>query len=1026
MRSDELRRLRRVSSGSGARPPVRRGARWVGAKPMRPLAVRHGHRGWACAGSSQAWPRLGRPEALAFAAMLAGLPAGAEAQEVRVDRAVRTALVEAGPGERVPILIEYEAGELPVLSRVDGLQRRAAAVLAPLAALEGPGLEVRERFWIVPAAAAEADAEAVEALASQPGVRRVYLNERLPVTLEPASSVTVPPAFTSDAMRTIGADAVWMNGITGEGVTVALFDTGVDGENAMLASRWRGLRTGSRASWFDPFRRASAPQDLIGHGTQVAVTMAGALPAGDTLILADGTRIVAVSDVDVVTGTAPRAEWMAARIFDTFGGGLFTRRSVILQAFQWAMDPDGSPLTDDAPDVINNSWGIIGDPEMFDQCNDVIFSAIDAAEAAGIAVVFAAGNAGPASGSIQAPAGRDDPELRSFAVGATSGTDTDVSVASFSGRGPSPCGGGIKPEIVAPGTVPEVRAAGRRAARLTGFGVQGTSFSSPQVAGALALIKQLRPTITPEQAKRFLLQTARDIEAPGADNDAGFGLLDVPAAVQRAAVSFAGSFLQVAGVRLAPSEAYITLANRGNREWPGGRLEVSGPRGIRSERDIGPLGPGRSRGFRIPFQVGEWEGRLAVLVTAYDLSGGIALSRAVLLAPPNQFGGFVLAERGFRASGNDFGRLGRIARVPGFEWQGEELLPAGSFFVAGAGLLSDGIYATVQGQPELKSQPPAAETDWAPVRGLTDVGESTADVRFDDFEALKPIGLQVDARLRVSQEGGVGALAITALITNASGVRIPDVVPGVFADWDLPGGERLRWSAELEAFITEPRGAGGPITLLAADTTPVGMADVPLGTPGASGFYEIASGVLADDEFDEAVKLDLARGGSDDGLPGAGIATDRAPLLSAGPFDIAAGSSALVRFWLLVSQSEEAAATRLAQLRAEPPEPPSLAEEFVALPPFPNPLRVGVGAITFPFELPASMRRPGAVMRFELYDVAGRLLVERRIPVDPSSSLVAPRWDGRLAGGRKAAAGVYLFVFRLAGEARSGRILLLR
>lgn len=951
-------------------------------------------------------------------------PAAAGAQQVRVHRAVETALARAGPGAEVPVLVELDAPLLPSRPDVVALRARAAPLLERLREVEARGVRIAEQFWVVPAAVATATAEGVEELAARPGVRRVWLDEPIPVTLEPATSSAVAPSFTSEAMRTIGADAVWEAGVTGEGITVAFFDTGVEGGHALLASRWRGRRASARGAWFDPFRRASQPQDLFGHGTQVALAAVGALRAGDTLRLSDGSRLVAGSDVDVVTGPAPRAEWIAARIFDSLGG-LHTRRSVILQAFQWALDPDGDPLTDDAPQVINNSWGIIADPEIFDPCADVIYSAIDAAEAAGIAVVFAAGNAGPAAGSVQPPAARDDPQLRTFAAGATTGSGGDVTVAPFSGRGPSPCNGGTKPELVAPARVPEMRAEGPRTARLSGFTVEGTSFAAPQVSGTLALVLQVRPSAGPEEAKRILLQSARDLDPVGPDNDSGHGLLDVPAAVSLANPSFAGALLQVRDVRLSAQEVLVVLANRGRREWPGGTLEVAGG-AARGESAVGSLPPGRERGVRVAFAATEGEGRRALAVTVRDASGGIVLSRLVLAAAPDIFGGFVLEAGELRAGANDFGRLGRLSAPAGFTWRGQEVLPGGAFLLAAGARLSDAIYVTALGQPELKSLPAAAETDWAPVRGLTDAGTTTADVRFDDLEALEPVGAEVDARLAVSEADGAGALTITALVRGSRGGGLSAFLPGVFADWDLPGGEVVRWAPEIGALVAAPRAGGGPVTLLATDGDPVGRADVPLGTPGGAGFYEPGSGVLADGDFPEEVKRELALGAPADGLPGAATATDRAALLSAGPFDAGPGERALVRFWLVVADDEATAAARLARLRQELPEPPSLAEEFVVRPPFPNPLRVGQGTLTFPFELPASLRRPGAEVRFEIYDVGGRRLVERRIPADPASPLVPPQWNGLLGDGEPAAAGVYLFVFRLEDEVRSGRILLLR
>ena len=71
-------------------------------------------------------------------------------------------------------------------------------------------------------------------------------------------------------------------------------------------------------------------------------------------------------------------------------------------AFQWALDPDGDPnTTDDIPDVINNSWY---DPNLDTiDCYSLYVPVVQAMEAAGIAVVFSAGNEGPGPMTITPP-----------------------------------------------------------------------------------------------------------------------------------------------------------------------------------------------------------------------------------------------------------------------------------------------------------------------------------------------------------------------------------------------------------------------------------------------------------------------------------------------------------------------------------------------------------------------------------------------------------------------------------------------
>jgi hypothetical protein len=954
----------------------------------------------------------------------------------RLSPALRVVLPALSAGQRVPVIVQFVAPE-PEPTRLRPpetlalLQNRATLALSSLTSLApvgDPEIEVVERLWIVPAAVAVATAEGILRLVSSPEVERVWLDEPLAVVLPPQASIFAEPAYTSQAMRTIGADAVWPGGVTGAGTTVAIFDSGVDGANAMLASRWRGRRTTVRAAWFDPFRGAGGPQDLHGHGTQVAVAAVGALPAGDTLRLPDGATLVAATGTDVVTGPAPEAEWIAARVFDTLAGGVYTRRSVLLQAFQWALDPDGNPSTDDLPDVINGSWGFEPGTADIDLCNDLLYDAVDAAEAAGIAVLFATGNTGPTASSVAAPAARDDPDLHSFGVGATAGADPSIIVADYSGRGPSPCGGGIKPDVVAPGTVPEVVASSDNSARLTGRAVQGTSFSVAQASGTIALLRQLRPGASPEELKRILMQTARDLGALGPDNDAGSGLIDVPAAVSRVGASFAGPLLQLASVFAADDGFAIRIRNRASETWSGGSisLEPAAGRGneLLAEGAVPPIGPFGSLIIELPFVLASDTPALAV--TLRNADGTVVLSRLILLAPPNVFGGFVLEDGGLRAGANDFGRLGRVAAISGFEWQGVELLTAGGFAVAAAGRVSDGFFVTTLGRSDQKNQPAAIDTDWGPQRALTSVDGASAVMVYDDFDALIPLQLEVRSELEATDRHDVGALTVTAWITNRSSSTISDLTPALLADWDLAGGETVRWSTELSALVAESRSGEGPLAILAGDAVAVSASDVPLGLPGSTGFYDEDSGVLWD-VFTESAKLALIQGGAGPGFPGAATATDRAALIALESVSVPAGGEVAARFWLLAAADEGSAATRLAELRAEPIDPPNGGgDRFVVDPPFPNPLKVGEGIMRFPVEIPTESIGSGASLVLEIYDLAGRLLYRQRESVTPAGSAPLLTWDGLLDGGRPAAAGVYMYVVSLDGDTRTGRLILVR
>ena len=200
-------------------------------------------------------------------------------------------------------------------------RRAQAPVLAKLAQLRRDGHVRHVRpLWIASAVALSADASALAALEARSDVRSIEADTVLPI--RPADAVTGEPGIAST-----GAPGFWARGVDGRGITVGVLDTGVDLTNPELAAHYRG---GSN-SWFDPYGR-SAPADLSGHGTEVT----GVIVAGAGI------------------GMAPGAKFIAARAFDDAGA---STASAIHLAFQWLLDPDGNLLTNDAPNVVNLSWG---------------------------------------------------------------------------------------------------------------------------------------------------------------------------------------------------------------------------------------------------------------------------------------------------------------------------------------------------------------------------------------------------------------------------------------------------------------------------------------------------------------------------------------------------------------------------------------------------------------------------------------------------------------------------------------------
>ncbi|HSD77737.1 MAG TPA: CARDB domain-containing protein, partial [Solirubrobacteraceae bacterium] len=376
---------------------------------------------------------------------------------------------------------------------VDALRDTAARTQGPIRALlareQAAGRVPRVvPLWVVNGLAVTATDPVIRALAARGDVREVRPDRQIPrpapaPAAAPASGGAGGPAeWNVDQIR---APEVWAidPAYTGVGSVVGSFDTGVDGSHPDLAPRYRG---DDATSWFDPYGEHASPVDPNGHGTHTTGTMVG----GD----AGGTGI----------GVAPGARWIAAKAWDDAGFGPV---SAFHQIFEWFLAPGGDPAN--APDVVNMSWGF-EEPGCF---TDFVAD-IQALRAAGIFPAVAAGNNGPFPGSVISPGAYPD----SFTVGATDVLDD---VAWFSGRGPSPCDGAVKPTVSAPGD-------GITSAVPGGWFVSsGTSMATPHVAGAVAVLRAISPTATLAELEQLLVQGAVDLGTPGPDNDFGTGRLDL-------------------------------------------------------------------------------------------------------------------------------------------------------------------------------------------------------------------------------------------------------------------------------------------------------------------------------------------------------------------------------------------------------------------------------------------------------------------------------------------------------------------
>jgi subtilisin family serine protease len=417
-------------------------------------------------------------------------------------------------GDRRQVVVLLEAPPLAVEGGVDATRRVDAEHRRFETALRAaiPAATVHWRYRLVAnGVSVVLRARDVPRLSRLPGVRRVVG----PTTYH---ALAGPDAATIRARDLPGTTLP----STGAGIKIGIIDDGVDQRHRFFDPTGytapEGYPRGQLAYTtakvivaraFPPpgatWRHAAKPFDpeQSGHGTHVA-----GIAAGNQDTLAEGNRI---------SGIAPRAyigNYKALTIPTDAEVGLDGNAPELVAAIEAAVA--------DGMDVINLS---IGEPEI-EPSRDVVALALDAAAAAGVVPVVAAGNDFDdfGAGSLMSPG----TSARAITVGASTSGATPA-IASFSSAGPTPVSLRLKPDVVAPGS-------SILSAEPGGWQVSsGTSMAAPHVSGGVALLLQRHPDWAPEQVKAALTASARPVSAGSVSartTRAGAGLVDVTAADQ--------------------------------------------------------------------------------------------------------------------------------------------------------------------------------------------------------------------------------------------------------------------------------------------------------------------------------------------------------------------------------------------------------------------------------------------------------------------------------------------------------------
>ncbi|HEX5267435.1 MAG TPA: S8 family serine peptidase [Acidimicrobiales bacterium] len=326
-----------------------------------------------------------------------------------------------------------------------------------------------------------------------------------------------------------GAQAYWKAGYTGQGVGVALIDSGVspvDGLNSGNVVYGPDLSIESQASNLTNV-------DSFGHGTHMAGIIAGRDATATSPYVGDKTDFV---------GMAPGAHIVSVKVADAYGDTDVTQ---LIAAIDWVLAHKDDPGMNIR--VINLSVGI--DPSQ-SYLVDPLAYAVEQAWAHGIVVVVAAGNDGTGkTGKKDRGSGLQDPayDPMVLAVGAadTNGTATTVkddTVSVFSSTQGVGKDADRKPDLVAPGEhIASLRDPGSwidQGFASTGavddrlMRGSGTSQAAAVVSGAAALIISQHPDATPDQVKNALMHATDHLDKadPGSQ---GNGEIDLTKAVNK-------------------------------------------------------------------------------------------------------------------------------------------------------------------------------------------------------------------------------------------------------------------------------------------------------------------------------------------------------------------------------------------------------------------------------------------------------------------------------------------------------------
>jgi len=368
------------------------------------------------------------------------------------------------------------------------------------------GFEPSWRFHHIPIIAGTIETELLDDLLNVEGVVFLTLNGELRIALDNAIGIH-------------HVDTVWDYGYTGEGISIAIIDTGIDPLHVGLNDFDDDPTTNDPkvVAFYDALDDSgddgsgeTEPYDDQGHGSHCAGISAGTGAVDENPMGGDDSK--------PYRGVAPDAWLVGVKVLDSGGSGSFAE---VMRGMEWTIDNKIKYNIRAASMSLGGVWLV----ELTQEQEERITHLANEMVAAGISLMIAAGNSA-GYGTIGTPGAAKDV----ITVGAT---EDSKDLAVYSSKGPTH-EGQIKPNVAAIGSaVMSVEAnSGNGYASYS-----GTSMATPMVAGMAVLLLQANPDLQPLMIRTILESTSEFMwlsHPVRPNNDYGWGFVLMDTALEEA------------------------------------------------------------------------------------------------------------------------------------------------------------------------------------------------------------------------------------------------------------------------------------------------------------------------------------------------------------------------------------------------------------------------------------------------------------------------------------------------------------